>query len=265
MSVQVLAEVKNHMPDKDATKRVEDALAKVVRKIELNQRDDGRWANEGWAPTLTQGQAARALNAVVLNGGTVDEKVRERVEKSAHADFKATEGGKKASGDSAGVVLYSAGAQIASVQASATVNAEMRGKLEDAVKSPTTRPEEKQLAMTTLKRFDDNEKVLKEAQDGFIARMDDKQFISGFGSNGGEEFLSYLNIGESLFLRGGAEWEKWDKSITENLNRIQNADGSWTGHHCITGRTFCTSASLMVLTIDRSPVPASAKIKEAKK
>ena len=70
--------------------------------------------------------------------------------------------------------------------------------------------------------------------------MDDKQFIAGFGSNGGEEFLSYMNIGESLVVKGDDAWKSWDKSISENLNRVQNSDGSWSGHDCITGRTFCT-------------------------
>ena len=265
MAAQVLAELKGSMPDEATTKRVEAALAKVVRKMELNQKQDGRWTNEGWAPTLAQAQASKALNSVVMNGGDVSEKVRERAEKVARDDFKTTKGGTVASSDSAGVVLYSAGGQIASIQASATVNDGMRDKLEAVVSSATSQPEQKALAVATLKRFDENEKDLKAAQESFIARMDDKQFISGFGSNGGEEFLSYLNIGESLILRGGKEWEKWDKSITDNLNRVQNQDGSWTGHHCITGRTFCTSAAMMVLTIDRSPAPAATKIKEAKK
>ena len=48
------------------------------------------------------------------------------------------------------------------------------------------------------------------------------------------------------------------------LNRVQNDDGSWSGHHCITGRTFVTSAALMVLTIDRAPVPVAAAVEKAK-
>ena len=68
-----------------------------------------------------------------------------------------------------------------------------------------------------------------------------------------------MNIGESLVLKGGPDWKKWDASMTENLNRIQNDDGSWTGHHCITGRTFCTSTALLVLLGDRTPVPVQAK------
>jgi hypothetical protein len=69
--------------------------------------------------------------------------------------------------------------------------------------------------------------------------------------------LSYLNISETLVVKGGTEWEKWDKSVTENLNRIQNQDGSWSGQHCITGRTICTAAALMVLMADRTPIPSA--------
>jgi hypothetical protein len=52
--------------------------------------------------------------------------------------------------------------------------------------------------------------------------------------------------------------------MTENLNRIQDKDGGWSGHHCITGRTFCTATALLVLMADRAPVPLAAKIKEGK-
>ena len=99
----------------------------------------------------------------------------------------------------------------------------------------------------------ENVRNLAGAQQQVLGRLDDKGFVAGFGSNGGEEFLSYMNIGESLWLRGGEEWAKFDKEITGNLNRIQNPDGSWSGHHCITGRTFCTAAAVLTLTVDRSP------------
>jgi hypothetical protein len=95
---------------------------------------------------------------------------------------------------------------------------------------------------------------------GIIRQLDDKQFIAGFGNNGGEEFLSYMNISEMLVVKGGAEWQSWDKSIADNLVRVQNKDGSWSGDHCITGRTFCTSAALLTLLADRAPVPLAAKI-----
>ena len=65
--------------------------------------------------------------------------------------------------------------------------------------------------------------------------------------------MSYLQISETLHARGGAEWQDWDRNVTEALERIQNQDGSWSGHHCITGRTFCTAAALLVLMGDRAP------------
>ena len=82
--------------------------------------------------------------------------------------------------------------------------------------------------------------------------MNDKKFTEGFGSNGGEEFLSYLNIGEAMVIHGDAKFAEWDQKMTENLNRVQNDDGSWSGHHCITGRVAVTSAALLTLTADRN-------------
>ena len=87
-------------------------------------------------------------------------------------------------------------------------------------------------------------------------------FLGGVGArlaNGGEEFLSYMNLAESLAVTGDEAWRRWDSGMTENLNRVQNADGSWTGSHCITGRTFCTAAVLLTLMADRTPVPVPAR------
>jgi hypothetical protein len=295
LAAQVLAEVKNQMPDESSSKRVNEALAKVIKKIELNQKEDGKWVNDGWAPTLAQAACAKALNTAAVNGAVVSEQVRERAERYAQADFtvsqKLAAGGTVGGGASAdtsaaaitapvasglvtavsgaargdaGVALYSSSAQLATIQASAKTNEAKKDHFQKIADAPTTQPEARKEALAQLNRFRENEAFLVQAQDAIVARLDDKQFVQGFGSNGGEEFLSYLNIGESLFHKGGADWEKWDKSMTSNVNNIQNADGSWSGHHCITGRTFCTAAALNVLTIDRSPMPAVAKVDSSK-
>jgi len=65
-----------------------------------------------------------------------------------------------------------------------------------------------------------------------------------------------------LVAKGGDKWASGDKSIGENLSRIQNKDGGWSGDHCITGPTFCTSAALLTLMADRAPVPLAEKIKD---
>ena len=77
-----------------------------------------------------------------------------------------------------------------------------------------------------------------------VRRLADEQLLSGFGSNGGEEYLSYLQTSESLVIAGGDEWEPWKKKMGARLAKIQSQDGSWTGHHCITSPVFCTAAVL---------------------
>jgi hypothetical protein len=102
------------------------------------------------------------------------------------------------------------------------------------------------------------------AQQNLRGQIQNSSFVAGFGSNGGEEFLSFLNISEALLIGGGPDWEKWDKKMIDGLVRVQDKDGSWSGQHCITGKTFCTAAALLVLTADRTQFPAAA-IEQAKR
>ena len=83
----------------------------------------------------------------------------------------------------------------------------------------------------------------KRAQDGDV--------ITGFGNNGGEEFVSFLITGESLIIGGDDEWKKWYENTSTILANIQNNNGSWQGHHCITSPVFCTATCLLILGIDK--------------
>ncbi len=257
----LLPEVKDQMPDEAGKKRVAAALDKLLAKIQKNQRPDGTWGGQGWAATIQQNMAVKGLNRAAQYGGVVDETVRARAEGQARQSFDRASGKFDASG-SAGVQLYSAGSNFSSLAESVKTNSQGKAQLAQTLASPTAKPAEKAVASATLSRYNSAEKDLQDAQSAVIARLDDKQFVAGFGSNGGEEFLSYMNIGEGLVVKGGDAWKAWDKSISENINRVQNSDGSWSGHHCITGRTFCTSAALLVLMVDRSPQPISEKMKK---
>ncbi|MHC4252411.1 MAG: prenyltransferase/squalene oxidase repeat-containing protein [Planctomycetota bacterium] len=258
LSSMLLAEAKDGMPDDDGNRRVFAALDKVMDKIEKNQRPDGTWDNRGWATDLAQNVATKSLNNAAQKGYVVDEAVREKAE--AFAGKQYAEGKFAVGGGSAGVELYASAAAVNSMQMSENTNAGMVVELEAAVSNGATQADRDE-AERKLQVISSNLSQLQVSKSAIVKRLDDKGFIAGFGSNGGEEFLSYMNIGESLVVEGGENWAKWDKDITANLNRIQNKDGSWTGHHCITGRTFCTSASLLVLMTDRAPVPVAAKIK----
>jgi hypothetical protein len=94
------------------------------------------------------------------------------------------------------------------------------------------------------------------------SQLGSASYVSGFGSIGGEEFFSYLNISDSLHRTGGPEWEKWNGDIKAKVVKMQNEDGTWAGHHCITGRVAVTSAAVLTLICDREqakPVTTSKK------
>ena len=74
--------------------------------------------------------------------------------------------------------------------------------------------------------------------------------MEGFGNNGGEEFLSFLQTGESLIVNQDETWKNWYDDMSGRIIKIQNTDGSWNGHHCITSPVFCTATSLLLLTVE---------------
>ena len=74
---------------------------------------------------------------------------------------------------------------------------------------------------------------------------------SGFGNNGGEEFLSYMMTSEAKVITGGDSWDSWHGRLVNLFGSIQNENGSWSGHHCITSPVFCTAAVILALTADR--------------
>jgi len=75
--------------------------------------------------------------------------------------------------------------------------------------------------------------------------------MRGFGNNGGEEYMSFLMTGESVMMQGGENWKTWYDMMSGKLLNIQNTDGSWNGHHCITSPVFCTATCLLILSIHK--------------
>src|SRR5438445_562196 len=193
----LLSELDGNMGDAQANQRVRRALEKCVRKIEKNQQKDGSWnISGGWAPILGTSMASRSLDVARQKGVLVDAVAMSRVDEYTKKAQTAP-----SSAAAAGVSLYQ-GAQ-ALEQLSRTEKDRVRN-------APQIREITNQLA--------------------------DAKFVNGFGSMGGEEFFSYLNISDSLHRTGGVEWNNWNNQIKTQLARLQNDDGTWAGHHCITGR-----------------------------
>jgi len=259
-ALTTLTEAKGTMPDDAGNKRLDNALAKILSKIEKNQRHDGTWDNQGWAPVLTQSIAAKGLNRAAQSGEDVDEETLKKVELQARAQFDA-KSGSFAGGGSAGVGLYAGAANSSTLRDSTNTRKTKNRSLAIRAKSAPT-AEARADAERELNENKQAEIATDTAEKALIKQLEDPRYIAGFGNNGGEEFLSYMLVSESLVVKGGDDWNRWDAAITKLVNKVQNDDGSWTGHHCITGRTFVTSAALMVLMADRTPVPVAAKLAE---
>jgi hypothetical protein len=106
-------------------------------------------------------------------------------------------------------------------------------------------------ALEQLSRTEEDRRKNSAAISAINGKLSSARFVDGYGSIGGEEFFSYLNISDGLRRSGGKEWSEWYSTISHKILKMQNEDGSWAGHHCITGRCAVTSAAILNLTADR--------------
>jgi hypothetical protein len=247
LTSKVLAELDGTMPDAKANARVRQDLQKCVAKIEKAQLKDGSWnIAGGWAPILGTSMASQSLYLANAKGAAQTQIAMKRVDaytkrtaSAAPASVGTGSGGGVAGGVPGGIMTASAGAAYGStVDGAAGVPLYKKAQ------------ELEQLSRTEKDR-ENNAKEIKE----ITGQLSDTKFVTGFGSIGGEEFFSYLNISDSLRRTGGPEWKKWNADMTAKLLKLQNEDGTWAGHHCITGRVAVTSAAILLLQADREPAP----------
>ena len=213
--------------------RVRQGLEKCVAKIEQNQKGDGSWnIAGGWAPVLGTSLASRSLYAAQQKGVKVK---GEAMELAENYTLKALDSSVDSVRLSSSASVRVAGGGGGSLESAGGV-----GLYQSAQ------------ALEQLSRTD-KDRTKNARQIGVIRRqLADAKFVEGFGSIGGEEFFSYLNVSDSLKRAGGEEWKKWHSQITQKILKLQNSDGTWAGHHCITGRVAVTSAAILNLTVNRA-------------
>ena len=216
LASRLLSEVDGALATAAANARVRRALEKCVAKIERNQQGDGSWnISGGWAPVLGTSLASRSLYDAKKKGVKVEERTMARADAYTVGAMAAP----SARPESAGVALYQ--------------NAQAL----------------EQLSRTESDRARNAPQIA-----AIKGQLSNDRFVEGFGSVGGEEFFSYLNVSDGLRRAGGAEWTRWNQQITAKVLALQNNDGTWSGHHCITGRVAVTGAAILNLTVDREPV-----------
>ncbi|MEZ4858323.1 MAG: hypothetical protein R2781_05890 [Flavobacteriaceae bacterium] len=232
-------------------KRVARCLDICVAKIEANTDASGRQTGAGWAGVLQSGLAYSALESAEAVGAKVDKKVLERSKKYQKDNYDSNSGNIKTD-DGAGVMLYAvsnsvrASAKDAREVEQAIEKAKKEGKLDKNAPVSVENLRKIGYAENEAMEYTTSYKVYQSGKDA--AQRED--VLNGFGNNGGEEFLSFLQTGESLAVNQDKDWQKWYNDMSGRILKIQNEDGSWNGHHCITSPVFCTATSLLLLTVE---------------
>jgi hypothetical protein len=251
LTSKLLAELDGNMGDAQANARVRQSLQKCVAKIEKNQLKDGSWnISGGWAPILGTSIASQSLHMAYAKKVPVSQLAMDKVEAytaaSAAPKASAAGVGGVGAGVGSGRVAVAGLAPSGAATTDGSAGVSLYGKAQQL----------EQLSRTEGDRTK-NARQIQEIR----GQLSDQRFVAGFGSIGGEEFFSYLNISDSLRRTGGAEWTKWNGDMQAKLVKLQNEDGTWAGHHCITGRVAVTSAALLLLSADRAPAIQTTSLK----
>ena len=232
-------------------RRVERCLDICVSKIQNGTDGDGKQGGAGWAGVLQSGLANSALESAQAVGVEVDEEVLERSRNYQKGNYN-DKTGVVSTEDGAGVMLYAVSGSVraSAKEARKAKEAMNKAKLEGKI------AQEAEVSVANLKKAGFSESEAMEYNTSYNVYQSAKQkvqeedVLNGFGNNGGEEFLSFLQTGESLVVNGDNDWKKWYDDMSGRILKIQNADGSWNGHHCITSPVFCTATSVLLLTVE---------------
>jgi len=251
LTAQFFSNLLKEQLDRDIKKRIQVCLDICVDKIEQATDKDGKMKGAGWAGVLQSGLATSALESAESVGATLDEVVVTSQRKYLKSNYDEDSKSVKTT-DGAGIILYSVSnsargsAKDARKAKELIAKAKKEGKLEKDDKVTVENlqdigvSESEAIAYTSSYNVYNASKVQAQQND----------VMSGFGNNGGEEFLSFLQTGESMVVNDDDDWKNWYDNISGRLMKIQNDDGSWNGHHCITSPVFCTATSLLILSIE---------------
>lgn len=240
LTSKLLAELDGNMGDARANAHVRQALQKCVAKIEKNQLKDGSWnIAGGWAPILGTSMASRSLYMAKEKGVAVSPVAMDKVQQYTANSVQVADPSAPVPGRVGAGVMGGMGGGYA---ASAGVRL-----YQDAQ------------ALEQMSRTDKDRKQNAAQIKAMTGQLTDERYVMGFGSFGGEEFFSYLNISDSLRRSGGPAWDKWNGDMKTKLVKLQNEDGTWAGHHCITGRVAVTSAAILTMLVDRESITSAKK------
>ena len=252
LTSQFLSNIQPHLDHEPGLKaRVKKCQDICVEKIQGAQDVNGSIAGSGWAGVLQSSFATNALEAAEANGTTVDKKALEKARKFQQNNYN-TKTGDVNTDLGAGIVLYSVtGSVRASAKEARRVDEEVAKAKREGKLSQNAAPSAENLQKIGFEKDDALQSATAyQVYQSAKVEAQREDVMNGFGNNGGEEFLSYLQTGESMIINKDDSWENWYNNVSGRLLKIQNNDGSWQGHHCITSPVFCTATCLLILSVN---------------
>ena len=252
LTSQFLSNIQPYLDDNPSLRaRVKRCQEVCVQKIQSAQDVNGSIAGSGWAGVLQSSFATNALESAEANGVAVDKTVLEKARQFQKNNYN-TKTGDVNTDLGAGIILYSvtgsvrASAKEARKVEEAVTKAKREGKLSQNAAPSAENLQKLGYTKSDALQFATAYEVYQSAK--VEAQRED--VMTGFGNNGGEEFLSYLQTGESMIINKDDTWQSWYENMSGRLLKIQNSDGSWQGHHCITSPVFCTATCLLILSVN---------------
>lgn len=252
LTLQFLNQVVPTLSDKQLTKRVENAIQICVDKIEKSYDGSGKVSGAGWAGVLQSSFANSGLEQASKNKNIKVSKDKMDAARNYQKSNYDADNNTVKTEDGAGIMLYAVSSSVRGSAAEAKEaetlfeEAKSSGKIDKKATMNRANLEKIGVSREKAASYEVADKVYKAAK---VQAMDDN-VMSGFGNNGGEEFLSFLQTGESMIVKKDNDWKTWYDNVSGKMLKIQNQDGSWNGHHCITSPVFCTATCLLILTIE---------------
>lgn len=242
----------NQVAEKNPSRRVESAIQICVNKVEKSYDQNGKVNGAGWAGVLQSSFASSGLEQAKKNKNiTVNEEKITAARNYQKGNYNAESNTAKTE-DGAGIMLYAISSSVRGSASEAKeaetilAKAKADGKINKTAELNRENLEKIGVSKEKAASYDVATKVYKAAK---VQAMDNK-VMSGYGNNGGEEFMSFLQTGESMLVKQDNDWKNWYDNVSGKLIKIQNNNGSWNGHHCITSPVFCTATCLLILTIE---------------
>lgn len=198
---------------------VRKALTKLARFISSTQQKDGTWGDNSWAPVLGTVLGWESLRAAA-SAGIVVEASAENIGANLIEKLK------QRNPNEAGNWMFTFYKETASLRVLHSLGYK-------------------------------NDPVFKDSLERVLKLGTQEQRL--YQSAGGEEYIAFYLVTELMMQeqKKNALAAQWYPHVRDKLISIQNKDGTWTGHHCITSRTFCTAAALLTLQTPDLALPTS--------